>query len=441
MKQLAWLIGLLAATPALYAACGGDEATTTETTTTTGTAGTGGATGSGGSGGATAGGAGGTAGTAGGAGTAGKGGTTSDASVPDGRTPCGTVPNGCTGNQTGTNVCDATNNRCVECLSNADCADEATQKTCDLTPSTMGMMLPRSVCVVCVTAADCPMGATCTMNNCVTPCGTANCTTNPTGTNICDAPNNRCVDCMNDGDCAVETTNKFCDVTTLNMAGLPVYSCEQCLADAHCAAGQSCIDTECVTVCGTAQCATNPTGNDKCDLPNNRCVDCMTDADCAVEMGNPYCDTTLNTAGLARYACEECVTNAHCPAGQVCFDNNCEAGCATDADCSADGGGNNPHCNPTTMVCSECGADAHCSGNQPYCSTEGECVECMSDAHCAATPMTPLCRLSDFNCVQCIGNDNCTAPMTCGRNGNCSGGGGMDGGGMPPPVDAGGGGG
>jgi Cys-rich repeat protein len=342
--------------------------------------------------------------------------------------------NGCNPNNS---VCDTANNRCVECLSDMDCADEMTQKICDLRP-TGTSMLPRSQCVQCVETAHCPAGATCGMNNtCSVACGTANCTINPTGNNICDAPNNRCVDCMNDGDCAVEMTDKHCDLT-LNTAGLPRYACEECTDTAHCAAGQTCVNNACVTQCGTATCTAMPTGNNICDAPNNRCVDCMTDADCAVEPNNPRCDTTPNAAGLPRYACEECADNSHCPAGQVCVDNECEPTCMTDTDCSADGGGQAPHCNPTTKVCAECGSDAHCTGTQTVCIA-GSCEDCTTDMHCQATqPMTPFCRIADNNCVACLTNDHCTPPATCNTQGRCGGGGGgMDGGGMPPPPDSG----
>src|SRR5262249_32343300 len=49
--------------------------------------------------------------------------------------------------------------------------------------------------------------------------------------------------------------------------------------------------------CGTANTNTgcNPNGNNRvCDLPNNRCVQCTSDAECAAnpnQMGNPHCDT------------------------------------------------------------------------------------------------------------------------------------------------------
>ena len=404
-KDLYWLVVALAVTPLVAQACGGDDSTTG---TTAGAGATGGSsTGTSGSGGA---------GGTGGSGTAGTGGSVADSgSVPDGRTPCGTVPNGCTGNPTGTNVCDAPNNRCVECLSNTDCADEATQKTCDLRP--MGaMMLPRGVCVVCVDSTHCPMGATCNaQNNCVTACGTsAMCTATPSGNNICDAPNNRCVDCLTDADCAVEPPNTHCD-TRPNSAGLPANTCEECIDNTHCPAGMACDDGECATPCGTAFCQTG----EICDAPNNRCVDCLSDTDCAGNAGNPRCDLRPNTAGLPTGNCEECIESSHCPMGQTCVSEECEPSCTTDANCSADGGGGSPYCHPTIRICTQCTNDMQCAGtNQPHCSASGDCDECVTDAHC--TTAQPFC--DEDECVQCRTSADCTAPQTCNNQGNCTGG-------------------
>jgi Cys-rich repeat protein len=429
-KHLGWLIALLAATPGLYVACGGDDSTPTPTGTAAGgTGGTGGATtGSGGSGGATG-------GTAGAGGTAGKAGGSPEAGVM-----CGTMT--CTTNPTGTNICDTATNRCVDCLNDTDCAVETLNKVCDTRPTGMSMF-PAYNCVQCIETSQCPMGSTCstmgnTANTCVTACGTVNCTTNPTGNNVCDLPNNRCVGCLSDTDCADEMTDKTCDLRMTGMSMLPAGNCVQCTADAQCPSGLVCgtmgnTANTCVKPCGTTTCTTTPTGNDICDLPNNRCVDCMTNADCAVETTNKFCDTSVNpTTTLPRFTCEECLTTADCPMGNVCLGNNCEASCTTDAQCSADGGGNSPHCNPTTKVCAECGSDAHCSGTTPFCTPDGSCEQCLTDAHCAAQTPRVLCNPTNNTCVQCIDSTQCTPPATCGRQGTCTGGG---------PADSGGGGG
>jgi hypothetical protein len=163
----------------------------------------------------------------------------------------------------------------------------------------------------------------------------------------------------------------------------------------------------------------------------------MTDMDCAARPNTPHCDTTPNMAGLPRDACVACLDTSQCPTGQVCIGNACQPTCTTDAQCSADGGGMTPHCNSTTSVCAECGADSHCSGMTPYCIPAGTCEQCLTDAQCATVMNRPLCNPANYTCVQCITNAECTPPATCGRGGTCTGGG-MDGGG-PPGRDGGGG--
>lgn len=253
-------------------------------------------------------------------------------------------------------------------------------------------------------------------------CGTAApCSTNPASNNICDLPNNRCVDCLTSADCVVEPANPHCDMRP-NAAGLPAYSCEQCLENSHCPTGATCVNGDCEAPCGTTMCETT----EICDAPNNRCVECLGDMDCATQTTDKRCDLTPNSAGLPTGRCEECVDNAHCPAGEVCVNNNCEPTCTTDANCSADGGGNNPYCHPTTKICTECTTDAQCAGNtgNPHCTAGGDCEECVTDAHCT-NPAQPFC--DDDECVTCRTSADCTPPLTCNNQGNCTSGT-MDGG-------------
>ena len=401
-KHIGWLMAVLASTPFLYAACGGDD---DPPSTTAGTAGTGGAGGSGTAGTAgKAGSAGAPGGASGSAGKDGGGGSIPEGGpLPDNRTPCGTVMNGCTQNPTSTNICDLPNNRCVECLNDTDCADENTAKTCDTTPGANGL------------------------------------------------PLNRCVQCVGDAQCTTQAVNKTCDRRPSGMTMIPAGNCVACIDSTQCPTGGTCTNGQCFVPCGTVMngCTTNPTGNNICDATNNRCVDCLNDTDCSVETENKFCDTSLNTAGLPRNACEQCVVDSNCPAGNVCIDNECEPSCTTDAQCARDSGNNpTPFCNPTIKICAECATDAHCMTqmNQPYCSAEGSCEECTTDAHCSSQPTTPFCRLTDNNCVACRTNADCPAPQTCSTNtGRCSGGEGGtpdSGGGTPdgrvdaPTVDA-----
>ena len=183
-KQLAWLAALLVATPTLDAACGGRSSSDDDPIDWPGAGATGGSTGTGGStkgsgGGAATTGTGGSTGGSGGSG--GTGGGIGDSGAADGRMSCGTVVNGCTANPNGNTICDLANNRCVQCLTDPDCAGQATNKTCDTRPSGM-TMLPADRCVQCIDATQCPPGATCSMaNTCTTPCGTMTCSTQSHG--------------------------------------------------------------------------------------------------------------------------------------------------------------------------------------------------------------------------------------------------------------------
>jgi hypothetical protein len=205
--------------------------------------------------------------------------------------------------------------------------------------------------------------------------------------------------------------------------------------------------------CGTTTCSTNSMGNSVCDAANNRCVQCLSDSDCASQMTNKTCDLRPGMQGLPTGRCIGCIDNSHCAAGSACIGNTCVAGCSTDSDCSADGGGRTPRCNPTTMVCAQCGSDAHCtSSNARACGPAGTCVQCSIDAHCASNTSRPYCSASN-SCVQCFTDAQCPPPATCNTRGSCSGGGGGggrgddagtpptadSGGGMPPTPDSGGG--
>ena len=167
--------------------------------------------------------------------------------------------------------------------------------------------------------------------------------------------------------------------------------------------------------CGTANNGTgcNPNGNNRvCDLANNRCVQCTSDADCAAnpnQMGNPFCDTVgMNGQGLPNDTCEECITNAQCPAGQVCNNNNCQMTCTTDAECAA--------ANPALPVCN-------------LTAMPAQCVQCLTNTQCAGvTDMNgvarPFCRLpmtqNAFSCRACITTADCAAGLTCSNGGNCN---------------------
>lgn len=151
--------------------------------------------------------------------------------------PCGTP---CTGKK---DLCDADHGLCVECLSNANCAGNATRKRCGASGE----------CVQCESHADCPASAP-ACSEAAHTCGAcednAPCQGRPERT-VCDteptATEGACVECTgNDFDCgkAADLTPYVCDseartcTTTKQGAAL---ACKPCVSDAQCASGHVCM--------------------------------------------------------------------------------------------------------------------------------------------------------------------------------------------------------
>ncbi|MDB4931962.1 MAG: hypothetical protein JWM10_4446, partial [Myxococcaceae bacterium] len=149
---------------------------------------------------------------------------------------------------------------------------------------------------------------------------------------------------------------------------------------------------------------------------------CASDGDCTSGTGGPACD-------LVTGRCVACsAASDRCPAGQYCVAsmNRCDNGCRDDAACAATAA--TAHCAPTTHTCVACLTDDHCpAGNlcvgsvcvagcnaasrcptgQTCCS--GACVDPQSNvAHCGGCDMrcalanaAPECRNATCAVVSC----------------------------------------
>src|SRR5215471_2431358 len=186
--------------------------------------------------------------------------------------------------------------------------------------------------------------------------------------------------------------------------------------------------------CGDAgTCNPNNQNARMCDIANQRCVECLTAADCVGDPQGTVCNTMQGR-------CRACIVGSTaagetCPAGQACTGNgNCVPTCATDADCAVnaagDAGGNgNIACNTaaTPRVCVECTTNAHCATQmgQPVCNVaNNNCVECLTNADCAAVAGQPICDMTNANnptCEACVVDADCAGtPATpfCRTQGN-----------------------
>lgn len=165
-------------------------------------------------------------------------------------------------------VCDSRAGRCVQCASSRDCDDQRRNRcvafecvecasAADCASSTHGHACLGGGCG-CGSNTDCPGGANCIQNSCVTRCRTnADCTDGFAG--VCDTRTGICVVCLADRDCA----------------GMAAGYGAHCFPTTH--------ECGCVT---NADCAASNSGR-VCDADSMICG-CSTDADCPTS--KPMCD-------------------------------------------------------------------------------------------------------------------------------------------------------
>lgn len=187
----------------------------------------------------------------------------------------------------------------------------------------------------------------------------------------CDAPNVRCVECVNDEPCTPQ--GKVCSPTDLRCVECnddndcpadkrtctPDHTCVPCVdggPNKYCPTETpACFQNTCVACNGDADCTGS---NHACIKEEHRCVECTLEAQCRGIAGRPHCDTTSNA----------CVA------------------CLKDADCS----------DPSA---SQCDVDSH------------TCVPCNKSTQCARFSATPVC--ADERCVVCSREDSACGGKAC----------------------------
>ncbi len=233
------------------------------------------------------------------------------------------------------------------CLQDADCSAELV-----CTGGVPGH------CVGCKTEADCPEGAACILEQCVTaPCGS-------------------------DDACG---TGRYCHPALKTCYDLPPKVCSK--------------DRDCGLIPGT-QLGRN------CDPLTRKCI-----AECL--FGGRCPDPTMFCIDRS---CYDCRADTDCP-GTRCdpFDRACH-GCTGDSNCLNAGW----HCEIGAGACYPCVFDAHCGAGVRCHPQKHRCVECMIDADCR-DPSRPSCA-KDNSCVAtceegcALGQDQC-APLGSGTSG------------------------
>ena len=351
--------------------------------------------------------------------------------------------------------CEANKSRAwrVECVNDADCSANASNKFCFVPGATANakdntcvacdpvtnagcsgntpLCSASGVCEACTASAKtCGAGLVCLASGACECSASSECTT-PT-TPICDGPSKVCVACTTDAQCNSKTAGTAC---VTGGAGSSVGSCAAC----------------------------DPADDSGCSGTNNQCkpgatpacVDCLADSDCSG--ATPLCNLTNNTC----VACDDAAITAgdrdtRCDAksgpllacvtsGAKKGENRCAAcdpsdhtGCTTAQLCCAGGGGGALACEGTgpatqcaacdtacsatnadsclaTRACG-CGVGAACGGSTPVCEG-GACVQCAGNGDCVGVSGKPFCDTGTKSCVACRNSGDCStaaAPIVNG---------------------------
>lgn len=297
--------------------------------------------------------------------------------------------------------CDTAQNLCVACILDEHCAEGficangACEPGCrtDADRCAEGFCKPGVGCVSCVLDSQCGAGQVCANNVCVQGCSAQN-PTCPTGL-VCDATRGQCVEC---------TDGSQCQTPPLNSCNPATGTCVQCNGNGDCHDPSKPVCDPASHVCVGCLGNTDCPNNGICQM--NRCVQCLSDAQCGGT--TPRCNTATNT-------CVACLPGAtdNCPTGQYCRpDFRCEQGCKTGTDCPSG------VCLPNHS-CQACTADTQCAAGN-ICQN-GTCVgACSATNPCGANQTCCGGRCENLQ----VDANNCgVCGRACGNNQACCAGG------------------
>jgi hypothetical protein len=287
---------------------------------------------------------------------------------------------GCAGH-VGTAFCDSvlgspTVDRCVQCLTNADCTDPS-KPTCDVSTSSANY----HKCVPCVDDNGC---------------------TGHTG--LACQPGGTCGQCSESNQVACTGGTPACNVQTGNCA-----LCAVAFGDLG---------------ANSTACVSSTDGNE-CEAGSGQNVfcGCTSDANCGANDSGRICDPTTHkcTSG-----CSRAPTRNNCPAGQFCTSSDmtgtvtgiCTLACNFDVDCTV-GGATMPFCignDPDANMghCVECRHHGDCSGMRSVCNPSNACVECTptEKSACSTTGTGAACLTTGV--CGCMADSDC-GDVTSGR--------------------------
>lgn len=296
------------------------------------------------------------------------------------------------------------------CRNDADCTGGAgcAPGQCDATNG-----LCSSLGLICDDGLFCNGLEQCEANGCVLgapPCGGM----------LCNETDNKCVNCLGDGDC---DDGIFCN-------GPEVCADGACLREAapNCDDGLACTVDECDE--SARQCVPVPV-DAGCDdgLFCNGAETCDSDTGCipgVAPCGDPLrCDEDLRV-------CLDCVQAGDCDDGDPCTQNRCELGtCAAEPipDCCV----NATECDDGEFCNgAESCEDGICQAGVPPCPDEETCDEigrecltvppCTGDAECVDIDLCTDERCEAGTCIVTFNESACDDGNACTENDRCAGG-------------------
>jgi Cys-rich repeat protein len=235
------------------------------------------------------------------------------------------------------------------CRTNADCAAAPGKPLCDA---------KNDKCIACHTNAQCSAKEECVSNACVAlaACKSSlDCASGAAGKTICDKNNGVCVQCTTGSDCGdgKVCTNRVChtscnsdnDCTPLHMLCNKSFTfsnqCTECTASSECGAGKYCEAGQCVAYTCTpsqqscvqnnvVQC--NDTGSDV--IPQMQCTLNLLAPTCLVQGDNAKCvgacedkkknglESDVDCGGT----CTRCEKGKACSSNNDCSSSKCTSG-------------------------------------------------------------------------------------------------------------------
>jgi hypothetical protein len=234
--------------------------------------------------------------------------------------------------------------------------------------------------------------------------------------------------CANSRDCG---TDKVCD------PGRGI--CVECAQGGDCASNQACVLNKCVS---TATCESNgDCGAKVCDTSGERCVDCLTDAECVTDTekcvqntcrtactSDKQCTSQGMLCDTATSGCVQCKVQTDCPSSTYCEAGACKADIcdSTQSTCSGNGiaacnaAGNGwaaAQACPASQGCIASGGVASCGGNPPIDGgnppIDGGPPPTDAPLTCTTATATPCTSIPKFNGTQTVDgkdDDFCDVP-------------------------------